>query len=76
MEAIAGAGQRRDALAAARDALTGITSVLWPVAGADLGPVLKEIDDLGRLVEAARVALVREAWTVARHGVTPAHRPP
>jgi Domain of unknown function (DUF222) len=61
MEAVPSAGQRREALAAARDALTDITSVLWQVAGTDLGPALKEIDDLGRLVEAARVAVLREA---------------
>jgi hypothetical protein len=61
MEAVAGASQRRDALAAARDALTGIGSVLWQIGGADLGPVLSEIDDVIRLGEAARVAVVTEA---------------
>jgi hypothetical protein len=61
MEAVAAAGQRRDALAAAREALTGIGSVLWQLGGAELGPVLTEIDDLIRLGEAARVAVVGEA---------------
>ena len=61
MEAVAGAGQRREALAAAREALTGLGSVLWQVGGAELGPVLTEIDDLIRLGEAARVAVVAEA---------------
>jgi len=61
MEAVAGAGQRREALAAAREALTGLGSVLWQVGGAELGPVLTEIDDLIRLGEAARVAVVGEA---------------
>jgi hypothetical protein len=61
MEAVRGAGQRRDALAAAQDALTDLRSVLWQVSGSELGPMLKEIDDLVRLGEAARVALVREA---------------
>jgi hypothetical protein len=61
MEAVRGAGQRRDALAAAQDALTDLRSVLWQVSGSELGPMLKEIDDLVRLGEAAQVALVREA---------------
>jgi hypothetical protein len=55
--------ERRTALASARAALTGIGSVLWQESGVQLGPVLREIDDLGRLVEAARVAVVEEAMT-------------
>jgi hypothetical protein len=55
--------ERRAALASARAALTGIGSVLWQESGVELGPVLQEIDDLGRLVEAARVAMVEEALT-------------
>ena len=55
--------ERRAALASARAALTEIGSVLWQESGAELGPVLQEIDDLGRLVEAARVAMVEEAMT-------------
>jgi hypothetical protein len=61
MEAVRGAGQRRDALAAAQDALTDLRSVLWQVSGSELGPMLKEIDDLVRLGEAARVAVIEEA---------------
>ena len=61
MEAVAAAGQRRDALAAAREALTGSGSVLWQLGGAELGPMMTEIDDLIRLGEAARVAVVGEA---------------
>ena len=61
MEAVAGAGQRRDALAAAREVLTDIGSVLWQVGGVELGAGLTEIDDLIRLAEAARVAVVGEA---------------
>jgi len=72
MEAVAAAGQRRDALAAAREALTGIGSVLWQLGGAELGPMMTEIDDLIRLGEAARVAVVGEAR--ARRGVQ-LHRP-
>ena len=55
--------ERRAALASARAALTGIGSVLWQESGVELGPVLQEIDELGRLVEAARVAMVEEAMT-------------
>ncbi len=55
--------ERRLALTAARAALTGIASVLWQEPGVDLGPVLREIDDLGRLVDAARVAVVDEAMS-------------
>jgi len=34
--------------------LADVESVLWQATGGELGPVLREIDDLGRLVEAAR----------------------
>ena len=52
---------RREAMTAARSALAEVGSVLWQATGPELGPVLREIDDLGRLVEAARVAVLREA---------------
>src|SRR5436190_21944291 len=52
---------RREAMAAARSALAEVGSVLWQATGSELGPVLREIDDVGRLVEAARVAVVAEA---------------
>ncbi|MEP6855761.1 MAG: hypothetical protein ABJA33_09845, partial [Pedococcus sp.] len=61
MDEVAGLRERRAALTAARAALAGIGPVLWQEPGGDLGPVLREIDDLGRLVEAARVAVVDEA---------------
>ena len=63
MDGVVGMRERRAALASARAALTGIGSVLWQESGVELGPVLQEIDDLGRLVEAARVAMVEEALT-------------
>ncbi|MEO8827329.1 MAG: hypothetical protein ABI269_10690, partial [Lapillicoccus sp.] len=52
---------RRAAVAAAREALTGLASVLWQAQGADLGRVFREVDDLSRAVEAARVAVLAEA---------------
>ncbi len=55
--------ERRAALAAARAALTEIGSVLWEEPGVELGPLLREIDDMGRLVDAARMVVVDEAMT-------------
>ncbi len=52
---------RRAAVAAARAALTGLAAVLWQAQGADLGRVFREVDDLIRLGEAARVAVLAEA---------------
>ncbi len=52
---------RRAAVAAARAALTGLAVVLWQAQGADLGRVFREVDDLIRLGEAARVAILGEA---------------
>ena len=43
--------------------MADVESVLWQATGGELGPVLREIDDLGRLVEAARVAVVGEAMS-------------
>ena len=58
-----GMSERRAVLATARAALTGIGSVLWEEPGVELGPLLREIDDVGRLVDAARMAVVDEAMT-------------
>jgi hypothetical protein len=63
MEATTDLMTRREAMAAARCALAEVGSVLWRATGSELGPVLREIDDLGRLVEAARVAVVGEAMS-------------
>src|SRR5215207_5887476 len=63
MDEVVGMQERRAALASARAALTGIGSVLWQESGVELGSVLQEVDDLGRRVEAARVAIVEEAMT-------------
>ena len=42
-----GMRERRAALAAARAALTEIGSVRWEEPGVELGPLLREIDDMG-----------------------------
>ncbi|MDQ2754999.1 MAG: hypothetical protein M3Y71_00265, partial [Actinomycetota bacterium] len=52
---------RRAAVAAAREALTGLAVVLWQAQGDELGPLFREVDDLSRAVEAARVAILGEA---------------
>ena len=54
--------QRRDRLAAAREAMQGIDAELWAVScGGGLGELLSEVDALGSSCEAARVAIVGEA---------------
>ena len=50
MEAPTDLTTRRETMAAARSALADVGSVLWQATGGELGPVLREIDDLGRLV--------------------------
>jgi hypothetical protein len=49
------------ARAAATAALTGLSESMFAVGNAELGPFFREIDDLSRQVEAARVAILREA---------------
>ena len=63
MEAPTDLTTRRETMATARSALADVGSVLWQATGGELGQVLREIDDLGRLVEAARVAVVGEAMS-------------
>jgi hypothetical protein len=70
MEATPDLTSRREAMAAARSALAGVESVLWQATGSELGPLLREIDDLGRLVEAARVAVVGRRCRAGRCGPT------
>ena len=54
--------QRRERLAAAREAMQGIDAELWAVScGGGLGELLNEVDALGSSCEAARVAIVVEA---------------
>lgn len=53
--------ERRAAIDAATVALRGVRDRLWEATGAELGPLLEQVDELGRLVEAARVAIVSEA---------------
>ncbi|MEP7034164.1 MAG: DUF222 domain-containing protein [Actinomycetota bacterium] len=52
---------RRAAVAAACARLGGLGDAVVGVGNADLGPFLREVDDLARQVEAARVALLAEA---------------
>ncbi|HEX7463072.1 MAG TPA: DUF222 domain-containing protein, partial [Dermatophilaceae bacterium] len=53
--------QRRAAVAAASSLLAGLGAVASGVGNADLGPFFRDVDDLARQVEAARVALLGEA---------------
>jgi hypothetical protein len=52
---------RRSAVAAASSLLAGLGDAVVGVGNDDLGPFLREVDDLGRQMEAARVALLGEA---------------
>lgn len=58
---------RRVALDAAVSALSGLSEVLWQAGNDELGPLLRQIDDVGRWVESARVAVLSEAM---ERGVT------
>jgi hypothetical protein len=53
--------QRRDTVQDACAALTGVDDVLWAAGGTDLGDLAGLLDELGRRVDAARVAVLREA---------------
>jgi len=53
--------QRRAAVAAASVLLAGLGDVVVSVGNAQLGPFLRQVDDLARQMEAARVALLAEA---------------
>ncbi|MEO6412620.1 MAG: DUF222 domain-containing protein [Pedococcus sp.] len=61
--------QRRERIAAAHEALTGIDASLWqvPGGGGGLAGLLGEVDALSALCEAAKVAIVGEAM---ERGVT------
>ncbi|WP_377640089.1 hypothetical protein [Oryzobacter terrae] len=52
---------RRDAVAAACDALSGLRHELWRAGSGELAAVMAEVDRLGMLVDAARVGVVDEA---------------
>jgi len=52
---------RRAAVAAASSLLTGLSDAVVGVGNDELGPFLREVDDLSRQMEAARVALLAEA---------------
>jgi hypothetical protein len=53
--------QRRAGVAAASFLLAGLGDAVVSVGNAELGPFLREVDDLARQMEAARVALLAEA---------------
>ncbi len=61
MEQVQQLSERRDDVAAAVSALAGIDAVLWQGGSEQLGPLFRQLDDLGRAVEAARVAVLGEA---------------
>jgi hypothetical protein len=52
---------RRVAVRAACSALSGLGDVVVSVGNTDLGPFFREVDDLSRQVEEARVAILAEA---------------
>ncbi|HET8982756.1 MAG TPA: hypothetical protein VFN47_08715, partial [Pedococcus sp.] len=56
-----GLATRREAMVAAVTALRGLSGDLYQAGGAELGPVLGELDGLVVAAEAARVMVVREA---------------
>ena len=51
----------RAAVAAATASLTGLAAQMFAVGNAELGPFFRQVDDLSRQVEAARVAILAEA---------------
>jgi hypothetical protein len=51
----------RAAVAAATAALTGLAGSVFAIGNTELGPFFREVDDLSRQVEAARVAILAEA---------------
>lgn len=53
--------QRRERVAAAREALAGLGGALWQASSDGLGDLLGEVDALGASCEMAKVALVGEA---------------
>lgn len=53
--------QRRTAVAAAALLLAGLGEAVVAAGSAELGPFLRQVDDLSRQVEAARVAILGEA---------------
>ena len=54
-------GARREVVAAACEALSGLGAELWAAGSAELAALMGEIDRLGMLVEAARVEVAGEA---------------
>jgi hypothetical protein len=51
----------RNAVTAATASLTGLAGSVFAVGNTELGPFFRELDDLSRQVEAARVAILAEA---------------
>jgi hypothetical protein len=66
---------RRAAVAAASWLLAGLGDAVVGVGSDDLGPFLREVDDLSRQMKAARVALLAEAlsreWSPPRTAPAP-----
>ena len=51
----------RTAVAAATASLVGLAESMFAVGNTELGPFFRQVDDLSRQVEAARVAILAEA---------------
>jgi hypothetical protein len=56
---------RRAAVVAATASLSGLSTSMFAVANTELGPFFRQVDDLSRQVEAARVAILAEALSAA-----------
>jgi hypothetical protein len=61
MSGVLGVEAARSAVGAATASLTGLAQSVFAVGNAELGPFFRQLDDLGRQVEAARVAVLAEA---------------
>jgi hypothetical protein len=56
---------RRAAVVAATAALSGLSTSTFAVGSTEPGPFFRQVDDLSRQVEAARVAILAEALSAA-----------
>ena len=61
MSGILGVEAARSAVAAATTSLTALAQSVFAVGNTELGPFFRDLDDLGRQVEAARVAVLAQA---------------
>ena len=67
MSGILGVEAARSAVAAATTSLTALAQSVFAVGNTELGPFFRDLDDLGRQVEAARVAVLAQASRAVRN---------